>query len=38
MDKKLQQILFRIPEKKDAQTIRRLIEDSPPLDLNSLNC
>lgn len=33
-----QQILFRIPEKTDAQTIRRLIEDSPPLDLNSLYC
>lgn len=33
-----QQILFRIPEITDAQTIRRLIEDSPPLDLNSLYC
>ena len=31
-------ILFRLPEKKDAQAVRRLIEDSPPLDLNSLYC
>jgi L-2,4-diaminobutyric acid acetyltransferase len=27
-----------LPEKKDARAVRRLIEDSPPLDLNSLYC
>lgn len=31
-------IVFRLPEKKDAKAVRRLIEDSPPLDLNSLYC
>lgn len=31
-------IVYRLPEKKDAQAVRRLIEDSPPLDLNSQYC
>jgi L-2,4-diaminobutyric acid acetyltransferase len=32
------QIIFRLPEKKDAKSVMKLIEDSPPLDANSLYC
>ena len=32
------QIIFRLPEKKDARSVMKLIEDSPPLDVNSLYC
>ena len=31
-------IVFRLPRKQDAPAVRRLIENSPPLDLNSLYC
>jgi L-2,4-diaminobutyric acid acetyltransferase len=32
------QFIFRFPEKKDAKILRRLIANSPPLDINSLYC
>jgi L-2,4-diaminobutyric acid acetyltransferase len=32
------QVTFRLPEKKDARFVMKLIEDSPPLDVNSLYC
>ncbi|KQC09314.1 MAG: hypothetical protein APR62_02720 [Smithella sp. SDB] len=32
------QITFRLPEKKDANTVKQLIENSPPLDINSVYC
>ncbi|MBN1471492.1 MAG: diaminobutyrate acetyltransferase [Syntrophaceae bacterium] len=32
------QIIFRLPEKKDARSVMKLIEDLPPLDVNSLYC
>ncbi|MBN1365787.1 MAG: diaminobutyrate acetyltransferase [Syntrophaceae bacterium] len=32
------QIIFRLPKKKDARSVMKLIEDSPPLDVNSLYC
>lgn len=38
MEKEPRQIIFRMPEKKDAQTIWSLIKLSPPLDINSLYC
>lgn len=31
-------IVFRVPRKQDAPAVRRLIENSPPLDLNALYC